>query len=491
MEKSKAERPRNGSSGSALFPSYEPLSKADVRRIVDAAFDVLARAGVAVHSPSAFEAFKAAGAPVDSETRIVRLPRGLVEDAVASNPSSVTLYSRDGEHNVVLETGSVYFGTGGTALHVLDPDTGECRRSRTEDLVLSARLVEVLEHVDLFQINLFPGEIDENEAIDVNRFFHALDNTKKHVMGGVISPVGARKVVELAEMIAGGAEPLRAKPFVSFITLLISPLKIDNESGEMTSYLARKGLPTVVPAGPVCGSTSPVTLASNVLLHTAETLAGIALVQCVNKGAPGIGGCVGSIADLKSMRHLGGAIERAMINGAMAQIARHLGLPLYASAGTSEAKEVDVQAGFETAMASLLVGMSGANYIHNAAGHMESAMTVSFEKMVVDNEIIGMFRRVLRGIKVTDETLAVDLIVGKGPGGDFMAEEHTVRHMRSEFFMPRVANRKTRDELTPGDDALGRARAFVQQVRRGPRQSLLPVAVRQRILQAFPGIRRV
>jgi trimethylamine--corrinoid protein Co-methyltransferase len=200
-------------------------------------------------------------------------------------------------------------------------------------------MVDALENIHLFTINVFPNEIEDKEHIDVNRFFHALDNTTKHVMGGIYSMSGCRNSVALAEEVAGGADALRKEPFVSFITLVISPFKIDQDYGEITCYLAREGLPVVVPTEPICGTTAPITLAGNVLTHVAETLGGIALAQCVNKGAPGICGSVGSITNLRTMDHLSGPIEWAMINAAVSQMAQHFALPLYSIAGTSDAKQ--------------------------------------------------------------------------------------------------------------------------------------------------------
>jgi len=467
---------------------YKPLAAADVRTLADAAFTVLDQSGVVVYSPAAFEAFRSAGAQTDETSRVVRLSRDLVEDAIASNPSSIRLHARDGEHDAVLEENRVHYGTGGTAIYVLDPDTGERRPSTLDDVILNARMVEALENIHVFTINVFPNEIENKDDIDVNRFFHALDNTKKHVMGGIYSLAGCRKVVEMAEMAAGGADALRANPFVSFITLIISPFKIDKDYGEITCYLAEKGLPVVVPTEPICGTTSPITLAGNVLTHVAETLAGIALVQCVNKGAPGICGSVGSITNLRTMDHLSGPIERAMVNAAVAQMAQHFRIPLYSTGGTSDAKQVDIQAAYESAMSSLLVAMSGANYIHDIAGLMEFDLTVSYEKLVVDDEILGMCQRVLRGIEVDEDSLALDLMLEKGPGEDYLGEEHTVQHMRGEFFEPRLANRDKRESMEPEADALSRARAFVQSVRESVPQSRLLPDIRGRILETYPEI---
>ena len=244
-----------------------------------------------------------------------------------------------------------------------------------------------------------------------------------------------------------------------------------------------------MPTEPICGTTSPITLAGNVLTHVAETLGGIALVQCVNQGAPGICGSVGSITNLQTMDHLGGPIERAMINAAVAQMAQHFEIPLYSTGGTTDAKEVDIQAAYESAMSSLLVAMSGANYIHDIAGLMESDLTVSYEKLVMDNEILGMCQRVLRGIEVNDETLATELMIEKGPGEDFMMEEHTLRHMRQEFFVPELANRQKRESMSPDDNALARAKVLVEEIRSSPRVSRLPADLREEVLQSFPEIR--
>jgi trimethylamine--corrinoid protein Co-methyltransferase len=468
---------------------YQPLSNADVRRVADAAFRVLAESGMAVYSPTALDAFERAGADVDRTTQRVRMGRTFLEDAIASNPSSITLTSRDGACDCVLEANRVHYGTGGTAIYVLDPDTGKRRPSTIEDVALNARFVQQLDNIHLFTINVFPNEIRNQDEIDVNRFFHALDNTTKHVMGGIYSMAGCRQVVEMSQMIAGSVDALRDRPFVSFITLIISPFKIDDIYGEMTCYLAQQGLPVVVPTEPICGTTAPMTLAGNVLTHIAETLGGIAMVQAVNKGAPGICGSVGSTTNLQTMNHVAGSIERAMINAAVSQMAQHFAIPYYSTAGTSDAKAVDIQSAYESAMSSLLVAMSGANYIHDIAGLMEMDLTVAYEKLVVDNEILGMCQRVLRGIEINDDTLATDLMIEKGPGGDYLVEDHSMRYMRSEFFMPRISNRDKRDQMTPGDDALARAKQTVERIRKADHQPQLPPDVRKAVMDRFDSIR--
>jgi trimethylamine--corrinoid protein Co-methyltransferase len=188
------------------------------------------------------------------------------------------------------------------------------------------------------------------------------------------------------------------------------------------------------------------------------------------------------------MDHLGGPIERAMINAAVAQLAQHFGIPLYSTAGTSDAKAVDIQAAYESALSNALVAMSGANYIHDALGLMEADLTVSYEKLVMDDEILGMCDRVLEGIEVNDDTLAVELLIEKGPGEDFLAEPHTVEHMRREFFVPRLANRERREGFAPSESAMARAKAFVAQVRASDSGSRIEETVRSQIIERFPQI---
>jgi trimethylamine--corrinoid protein Co-methyltransferase len=465
------------------------LGAEDVCAIIDAAWRVLGEAGVQVNTKTGREAFAEAGAEIDGN--VVRIPRDLGESLLGRAPSAVTLYSRDGSRDCTLEAQQVHMGTGGTALYVIDPETDRHRESTVRDVAWCARLCDALEQLDIFTINVFPNEIESTDQIDANRFYWSLQNTGKHVMAGIYSAQGLREVIEMAQMVAGGAEKLRARPFVSFITLVISPLKIDDIYGEMTCICAREGLPVVVPTEPLAGTTSPVTPAANILMHVAETIAGVMMVQAVNPGAPAIAGSVGSTADMRTLQHLSGPIERGIVNAGVAQVIQALELPLYSTAGTSDAKTVDAQAAFESALSNMLVMMSGANYIHDSVGLMDFDLTVAYEKMVIDNEIIGMVRRVMDGVEVSEETLATDLICERGPGEGYMAEEHTVRHMREGRYLPAVADRTPRAEWAQGGckTATDRARARALALIGEHRPAGLSEDLSEAILERFPHIR--
>lgn len=423
---------------------YRALTAADVRRLHDVALEILGQVGTQVNNAQAFDLFEEKGAVVNRQTRNVRIPRAMVEDAIARAPSHVLLAGRDPKHDLVLEGTRVYLGTGGTALYVLDLN-GNKRPSTLQDIAQFARLVDALDNIDFLVIPVYPNELDDKVQVDVNRFYHSLRNTTKHVQGGAYTLEGIREVVKIGENIAGGAEALRARPILSFIFCLISPLAFDDEFTEFIIQVARLGLPIALSAEPLCGATAPVTLAGNLAQWAAEALSGVTLVQLVNPGSPCLPGYVGTITDLRTMDYLCGAVEQGLLNAGVAQLAHYWGLPCYATGGMSDSKVLDAQSGYEGAMTNLLAALSGANFIHDAAGLMEFAMTASYEKCVIDDEIIGMVKRALRGIKVNDETIAQHLIEQVGPAGNYLAEAHTVEHMREEFFFPSLADREKRE----------------------------------------------
>jgi len=468
---------------------YKPLSHTDQDRIIDEAIGLLHRSGMHVYSATARNYLIKAGAEEFDELTI-RFPRSMVEDAIASAPSRIILHGRKPGQEIILEDSRVYYGTGGTAIYVMDLEDGKRRPSTVEDVKLNALITDALDHLHIFTINVFPNDIKNKDHIDINRFFWSLHNTSKHVMGGIYSMKGTQQVLEMANLLAGGKQALKDKPFVSFITLIISPFKIDGLYGDITCYLAEQELPVVIPTEPVCGTTSPITLAANVLVHTAETLGGVTLVQSIKKGAPVIAGSVGSISNLRTMGIVSGAVERSIINSATAQIAQRLGLPFYSTAGNSDSKVEDMQAGIETAMSNLLVGMSGANYIHDAAGLFDEDLSVSYDKLVMDNEILGMCERVLRGIEVSDETMAIDLIEKVGPGGNFLGEVHTVMHMQDEFFEPSLADREHYGKWnsTGQSDMKIRARKKVEEIIASHNPCYINPDIERQIRSRFPEI---
>jgi trimethylamine--corrinoid protein Co-methyltransferase len=477
---------RDGKKAPASGGQYRPLSPEDVEKIHETTIRVFKDVGIQLNDSDDIAIFKANGASVDGN--VVKVPEKLVMECIESAPSRVTLYGRDSRHDLTIGDKVVYFGTGGTALFILED--GIRKEAKLRDLEVISKLVDHLDNIHFLLLPTYPSEL-EKEDVDINRFFAGLDNTKKHVMGGVYTSAGVQQIIEMAELIAGSPDSLREKPFISFITCVMDPLRLDKSYSRLMKQIASARIPLATPAEPMCGTTSPVTLAGNIVINNVDTLIGVILTQLVSRGTPVMYGCIGTVADPIDMKYLGAPIESALINAASAQLAQYYKLPYYATAGISDSKTVDAQCAYESAMSNLMCGLAGANYIHDAAGLMEFAKTVSLEKYVIDNEIIGMAMRAINGIEVNDETLAFDLIKNIGPGGNFLSSSHTRRYLRSEHYMPEISDRANRSrwETAGSKDTYERAGEKVREILSTPIESRIPPEIRAEILKKFKNIR--
>jgi len=467
---------------------YKPLTEEEIERIHETSMKVFENVGLEVHNKAARRLFQEAGARLDSDR--VTVPADLVMGLVGKAPSRVEFCGRDSRHDLTLEKSKVNLGTGGTALNMLDIHTGEKRPATVRDMADLARLCDALDHVHFFMLPTYPDGVPQGEA-DVNRFVPALLNTTKHVMGGVYTVEGVRKVVEIAELMAGSPEALRERPFISVVTCMISPLKLDRHYGDLLMEVARLGIPLVTPTEPLCGSTAPVTLAGNLVVQNVETLTGVMLAQLVNPGTPVLYGCISSTVNLRDMRYLSGSVEMGLLSAGAAQLAQRYHLPIYATAGMSDSKVPDAQAGYEKMATTMLVAMAGANLIHDAAGFLEFCMTASLEQCVIDDEINGMVMRAVEGVQVDEDTLAYDAIRSVGPGGHFTADPHTVEHMRREFYFPRLSDRELREnwENAGARDTWQRARDRALAILDDHRPEPLPHRIVEQIHALAPELR--
>ena len=468
--------------------SFKPLTEDAIGMIHQTVMRVIEEVGFQVYSDTGLELFKDAGAWVDEEKRLVRLPQGKAMELIGMAPSEIRLCGRDEKHDIFLGGNRVYTGTGGTALNVYSQETGKKRLATLDDLKRIAKLVDQLDNIHLFLLPTYPNDLPV-EQVDVNRFFAGLDNTSKHIMGGLYTLDGLKQVIKMAQTIAGSEEDLRERPLISMIACTVSPLKIDREYGDFMIIIARSGVPVVCPAEPLCGATSPVTLAGNVTMQTVDSLMGVMLTQLANPGTPVILGSVATSTDLSNFSYLAGSVEMGLINAAAAQMAQFYKLPFYATGGMTDSKVLDVQSGYESAITSMLCALAGANFIHDAAGLMEFALTVCYEKYVVDNEILGMVMRAVQGIEVNDDTLAFDLIKEVGPGGNFVTSKHTRHFMRSEHYQPLLSDRDSRVdwEANGGKSTWERAAEQVN-ILLAKDSYGLPADVRTRVLSEITGI---
>ncbi len=308
--------------------SFKPLTEESIDRIHQTAMRVIEDVGFEVNSEIALELFKGAGAWVDEERHLVRLSRKRVMELIEMAPSEIRLCGQDEKHDILLGGQRVYTGTGGTALYIYHPDTGQKQLATLDDLKRIAKLVEQLDNIHLFMLPTYPSELPV-EQVDVNRFFAGLDNTTKHVMGGVYTPDGVKQVIRMAEIVAGSSQRLHQRPLISMIACSISPMKMDGQYGDLVVAIAQAGIPLVCPAEPLCGATSPVTLAGNLVIQTVDSLMGVLLTQIINPGTPVIFGSVSTNTDFRDLKYLAGSVEMGLLNAAGAQMAQYYKLPFY------------------------------------------------------------------------------------------------------------------------------------------------------------------
>jgi len=281
--------------------SFKVLTEDSILKVHQTAMQVIEEVGFEVQSEMALELFKGAGARVDREKQLVRLDESKVKELIKAAPSEIRLCGQNESDDIILGGRRVYAGTGGTALYVYQPDVNQKRLASMEDLRYIARLVDKLDNIHFFLLPTYPNELPL-EQVDVNRFFAGLDNTTKHVMGGVYTIDGAEQVIRMAQTVAGSVENLRQRPLISMIACIISPLRIDKTYGDMIVTIARNGIPVACPSEPLCGATSPVTLAGTLVVQTVDSLLGVMLTQIVNPGTPVLFGSVATNTDLRDLK---------------------------------------------------------------------------------------------------------------------------------------------------------------------------------------------
>jgi len=392
----------------------------------------------------ALEIFAEAGAKVDLGNKRVWIPAKVVEKSLGLAPSTVVLHGREPRNCLVLEGTRVYMGTGGAALKVIDPNSGDVRPSNLGDIAKMAKLVDGLENVHFYTIPCTAQDIPQ-EKRSINEFYAAITNTTKHIMGPVNTPHDVKDIMDMASIVCGGEQKLKKKPFISFVaSWMVSPLTFDPGVTKILMEIVRRGMPVALSSAPMAGATSPVTMAGTLAQLHAEELSGIVLSQLLKPGAPVLYGGIPGMADMHNLSYKAGGVEFGFMNAAISQLATYIGVPNYCSAGITDAKIPGMQAIYEKTFSICQCALAGANYVHHAAGVLESILTLGYGQLVIDNEIIGMAMRMVKGMEVDADRLGIDLIKEVGPGGSFFSSRHTRRYMRSEYFEPTLMPRSAR-----------------------------------------------
>jgi len=389
-----------------MRPQFKILSDDLVERIIAEGFELLQDPGVRVHNSEALDLLADAGADVDFDSQIAYIPREIIERALETAPSDFHLYDLGGESVVHYGGDSVQFDPGSAAITVLDSDTKEQRAPVTEDFVKFVKLVETLPQIDA-QSTAFI-------CTDVHTWW-----TMKDMLVAV----------------AGGEAELAEKPIAIFDVCPSPPLLWSDLTCQNMIDCARHGIPSELVSMPLAGATAPVTVAGAVVQHAAECMSGVTICQLAQEGAPIVWGGSPAAFDMREGTTPMGAVGTWMIDTSYTEVGKALGLPTHAYLGMSDAKVVDAQCGLESAGGTLLAALAGVNMV-SGAGMMDFESCQSYEKLVIDAEIIGMAKRLIAGVEARDEPIALDLMRSLGHRADYLGQLHTAKWFGKEQYIP-------------------------------------------------------
>lgn len=429
--------------------AFSVLSDRDKDRIHEACLTILAEVGLAEAIPSCIEMVTEAGGKLTDEGRLL-FPRGLVEDVLEKKAArNITLFGQDPKHDMELSNSKTYFGTAGAAVHIADGETREYRESVLTDLYDIGRLVDTMEHIHFFQRPVVARDLVEPRDLDFNTCYASVSATTKHVGSSWVEPEHIEESLKMLHMIAGSEEAWRKRPFVSMSScFVVPPMKFAQDACRCLEVAVRGGMPVLLLAAGQAGATSPAPLAGAVVQEVAEVLAGLVYVNLIEPGAPAMFGTWPFVSDLRTGAMSGGSGEQGLLMSACAQMGRYYDLPTGVASGMSDSKLPDTQSGLEKASTLTMVGNSGTNLVYESAGMLASLLAACYESYVIDNDIIGAVQRSIRGVEVTDDTLAVEVIrdvCTNGPG-HFLGHGQTLELMQSEYIYPEVGDRTSPKE---------------------------------------------
>jgi len=433
--------------GGAQFARVSPEQS---QKLHNASLEILARTGARLYDQEAIDLLKKAGASV-SEGNRVRIPAGMVEKAFSTVPKRVTLYDQNGQAAMFLEEGQCYYGPGSDCLHIIDHRTGERRDPVLQDVIEGMRVCHALPNIDFVMSMFLPNDVDEMVS-DRYQMEAILNNTTKPIIYVTNEFSGCVDAVEMAEVVAGGAEELKTRPFAACYINVTTGLQHNEDALQKLLFLAEKGLPALYI--PVCigGISGPITAAGSVAVVNAGALVGLVLSQLKREGAPFItSGMSGGALDMRTMvSPYCEPDHRGIPHG----LAHHYNLPMFGLGGCSDSKLVDQQAAAEAALTMMAETLGGANLIHDL-GYLESGLSGSLAQLVICNEIASWVEYFMAPVEVNDDTLALDLIDEAGPDGQFLDSDHTMKYFRKRWY-PEVIERDNYDQwLADGGESLG------------------------------------
>lgn len=425
-----------------MKPGYfEVLSKTELEIIDSESKKILQQCGVKVLHRKCLERLEAIGCKVDIDTYRVKMPEDVVKKAVDAVPSVFSLYGRDTSFRIDLGNDNIYFGPGGFAVFAEDIDTGERRTALRKDFIDNLRLSDALPTCEFNHVNVNAIDLPEKYS-DLYMWADSLIYQTKPIMNENFNARSVDALVEMGEVIRGSKKEFLEKPLVCLDVCVVSPLTHDKRQVDLLLKGAEYGLPISINAGPIGGGTAPVTLAGVVTQANVELLSAIVITYAEKPGTPVLYGSWGRHLDMRNGLVTMGGPEYGLLKITTAQMGRYYGIPTRGGGVLSDSLIPDAQSGYEKMITSLLPAIGGINYI-SGMGLNETENCFSAAQLVIDDEIVAMVKRVLRGIEVDKDRIASDLIMEIGPGGQFLDSDHTFEYFRNEFFDPKISNRSS------------------------------------------------
>lgn len=421
--------------------SLDILSRDDLDKIHQATLQIIEETGVRFPSERALEIWKKHGADVNEETRVVRVKPEIIEDAIKLGQPEYSLAARDQEQDLILDDNHVYLGTDGCGVQVEDLYSGEIRTSTLEDVKNIARVADFLPEIAFHWV-----PVSAQDRPPETRGLHELqtiwENSTKHVQTESIYTVSeASAAVEMATILAGGADALRERPLLSIMQCTAPPLGHDGGSLDAALIAAGAGLPVGFMTMTSCLTTAPATLAGNLAVGNAEVISAAALMQLEHPGSPFFYAAAQTASDPRTGSYTGGGPEDFLFGAATNCIANYYNMPLSMGAFATGAKEPNWQAGIENSLSTFMASISMSDMLLGA-GLLHGSRIFSFEQLLMDCEIFDIVYKMMQGIEVNDETLALDTVHNVGAGGNYLSQKHSRKHMR-DIWLPKYFDRRS------------------------------------------------
>jgi trimethylamine---corrinoid protein Co-methyltransferase len=418
-----------------MQPKLSLLTEDLIERIVDEAYQLLLKPGIKVQNEEARKLLADAGAQVDEETMVVRIPAQIAKAALKTVPHTFQLFDYDGNPTVEYGGDAVQFDPGSSGISVLDPDTLEQKTAETPDLIHLLKVAEQIPQYAAQSTAVVCHDVPK-EIHDLYRLYLVLLHSKKPIVTGAFSNKTVQFMIDMLAIMSGSADKLREKPRAVFDVCPSPPLIWSSFGSGNLMVLAREGVPAEIVSMPLAGAAAPVTLLGAVTQHAAECISGITIHQLAHAGSPIVWGGAPAIFDMRKGGTPMGAVETAMIDSSYAQVGKYLGIPTHAYMGATDSKRLDMQAGIESGVTAMIGALSGINMI-SGSGMLDFLLCHSAEKLVIDAEGVAMAQRMLEGMKIHTETLATGFYEGVNfKGGDFLKQRITMQLFQKEQHMP-------------------------------------------------------